>query len=150
MSVDREKLFSKWNDVTLRKEKDGTYICYECKLRQNEDTTLESINIAIEHMELHEEAGHKLWDHTIKGLRLAKKIAEGSVTEVELFYAISNNGDGSASAHFFKSSEDAEAFDKYEQEHHDGWGEALYFTETLYFDKDGILINASEVPEEEE
>lgn len=150
MSTDRKRLFSEWNDVALRIQKDGTYVCYECKLWQNEDTKLEDVYTAIKHTKLHEEAGHKLWDHVVKDLHLTKKIAEESVTEVELFYSISNNGDGSASVHFFKSHEDAKAFDKYEQEHYDGWGESEHFKETLYFDKDGILINASEGHEEEE
>jgi hypothetical protein len=144
MDTDRERLFSKYNDVALRKQKDNTYICYECKLWQDKDTTLEDVDTAIKHVKRHEESDHKLWGHVVKDLHLTKKIAEESVTEVALFYAISNNGDGSASVHFFKSLEEAEAFDTYEQEHYDGWGEPLYFTETLHFDKDGILINAAE------
>lgn len=149
--VNRERLFSKWNDVSIQQDKGDTYICYECKLYDNKhDITIANIETAVNHIELHEKEGHKIWGHQIKKLRLTKKIKEECVTSVKIYYAVSNNGDGSASVHFFKTEEDAKAFDAYEQEHYDGWGESEYFTEILHFDKDGILINAAEPDYEDE
>ncbi len=141
MNINRENLFSKWNDVSIRKEADSSYMCYECKLNDNKDKAISNVQNAVYHIQAHLNDGHKLWSHTIKNIRLAKRIDEECVTTVEVHYAITNNGDGSASTRFFKTREDAKKFDEYEQDHYDGWGESEFFSEKLHFDKDGILIN---------
>jgi len=41
----------------------------------------------------------------------------------KIYYAISNNGDGSVSAHFFKTQALAEWFEATEREQYDGWAE---------------------------
>ncbi len=148
--VDRKKLFTKWNDVSILKQKDGSYVCYECKLNHGNDIAISNVRNTVYHAQAHINDGHKMWGHQIKGLRLAQDIEERGKSKVTIHYAISNNGDGSASVHFFKTKEDSIKFDTYEQEHYDGFAESEYFTETLHFDKDGILINASEPDYEDE
>lgn len=82
-----------------------------------------------------------MWSFVLPSLILKKKIKEEAVTTVEVHYAISNNGDGSVSVHFFKTAEEASKFDEDQDE---GWGEPSDSSEILHFDKDGILINSSD------
>ncbi len=140
MDIDRTKLFSQRNSVALRLKK-GRYICYECKLNNNTDVSIQTIEDGIAHVLKHKEEGHKIWDHTLKNLQLKKRIKDESVTKVTVHYAISNGGDGSASVHFFKTAEEAE---KYDENMDEGWGEPCNSSEILYFDKNNILINADE------
>jgi hypothetical protein len=146
MDIDRTHFFSEWNEVALRSMKEGGYICYECKLFNQKDTSIQTIEDAIEHILRHKEAGHKMWSSTLKDLQLEKRIKDDAVTTVEVHYAISNGGDGSVSVHFFKTAEEAEEYDKQMDE---GWGEPCNRSEYLYFDKDGILINADEDEDED-
>jgi len=138
MDIDRTKLFSKYNDVCLRKSKDGRYVCYECKLNNDSDAFFLTIENAINHLLHHKQVGHKPWSYVLKNLELEKEIQDHAVTEVTVHYAISNNGDGSASVLFFKTPE---AADKYDQNMDEGWGEPCNASDILYFDKDGVLIN---------
>jgi len=139
--IDRSRLFSKWNEVAIREQVDGNYICYECKLNNDKDFHIDNLDGAIDHVTEHKNQGHKMWEETLSKLEMDKIILEEAVTTVKVHYAIQNNGDGSATVLFFKTKEEASEFDENMDE---GWGEDCSSSETLHFDKDGILINAYE------
>lgn len=147
MPLDRKNMF-KHSDVHCRNNATETpcLICYECKLNNNKDLTMEhfSLEDRIAHMEAHEAAGHKISMWQLTKWVLEKDIKDNAVQSVTVHYAISNNGDGSASVHFFKTLEEAE---KYEENMDEGWGESCVSSEELHFDKNGILINATTIEE---
>lgn len=152
LPLNKETMF-KYSDIHCRDNATSIkeLICYGCKINNNQDLSLEKMSIEdrIAHMEAHEAAGHKYPRSSyIKRWLLDKEIRDHSVQSVEVHYAISNNGDGSASILFFKTAEEASDYDEAMSENGDGWGESCDGSETLYFDKDGILINSHEEEED--
>jgi len=115
------------------------WYCERCRYNQGKNLQLTDINAAIEHMEEHLADGG--CSYCVQKLRLEKKIQDEVVTSVTVHYAVSNGGDGSASVFFFRERKNASRFDENQDE---GWGESSDNTETLYFDKDGKLINCHE------
>jgi hypothetical protein len=138
--------FSKWNDVDIHKQGQVGYICFECKLNSGKDLVIPTVEKAIAHLKKHIAAGHKTWSSTKSDMLLEKEIKDRAVTSVEVHYAVSNNGDGSVSVHFFKNAEEAS---KYDEDLEEGWGENCSSSEVLHFDKEGILINSHKKDEDE-
>lgn len=139
--------FNEYNEVDIRKTSDGTRVCKECKLNDDQDLVIATIENVINHIKHHQRYKHKMWRSTLSDALLEKEIRDRTAYSVDVYTAIQNNGDGSATVRFFKDLEDAKKFDNNMDE---GWGEDCSDSTILHFDKNGILINADQVIEEDD
>ena len=141
--LDRENMF-KYSGVHCRANatKVKELICYECKLNNGKDLSIEDLSLAdqVVHLEAHVAAGHITGkDYTLERLILEKNIEDRSVKSVTVHYVVSSGGDGSVSVRFADTAKAAEVF---EDNMDEGWGEPSTRSETLHFDANGVLINA--------
>lgn len=126
--------------------------CENCKLDDGRDVLLIGIDEKIFHLETHIDEGHQLPPDALSNALLKKGIQDETITAVTVHSALEGDGCGAAVVRFFKNPEDAKAFDrKYGETTDNALSDVCVETNTLYFDKDGVLMNPYiYVPDEDE